>query len=180
MVIWTGRGILIVLVFFATGIILAPIVPKDYWNYVFAFASFITAAFSWFMGDKWNNEEGRPVIDVKTGQKIILKRNHSLFFIKMQYWGIIFSIIGLIILLKTSIIVSAISAICFAIVCFLIYRNRRSLNTISNKPAMNSFVNDRIKKPIRIEPVINETVESEAERLKRRQEKEDPSRFMPK
>ena len=178
MIIWSGRGILIVLVFFMTGMIFTPIVPKDYWGYVFAFAAFVTAAFSWFLGDIWNNEEVRRLIDEKTGQKIIMKRNHSLFFIKMQYWGIIFSVIGIIILINMSLIIAIIALISTIVIGFLIYRNKGIMN---NSVIQNPMIKPQnIKKQNNPDISLNKNIESEAERLKRRQEKEDPSRFMPK
>ncbi len=178
MIIWSGRGILIVLVFFVTGMIFAPIVPKEFCGYVFAFASFVTATFSWFLGNAWNNEDGRIVIDERTGQKLLIKRNHSLFFIKMQYWGIIFSVIGIIILFNMSIIVTIIALVCLIIIGFLIYRNKIMINNSATQEARIESQNT--KKQKNPELLIDKDIESEAERLKRRQEKEDPSRFMPK
>ena len=40
----------------------------------------------------------RVLIDAETGKKVIFKGNHSLFWIKMEYWGPIFMVLGLIIL----------------------------------------------------------------------------------
>ncbi len=101
MVIWSGKGILSVLVLMACFFSLALIIPKEYSDYAFAISFFVAAAFSWFMGKKWNEVEGRIVIDKVTGEEILLKPSHSLFFIKMQYWGIIFGVFGLIILVQT-------------------------------------------------------------------------------
>ena len=178
MVIWSGRGILIVLIFFLIGIIFAPLVPKDYWNYVFAFASFVTAAFSWFFGDQWNNEEGRVATDNNTGQKLIIRRKHSLFFIKMQYWGIILSIIGIIILFYTSTIAAIIALICVIGVGFLIYKNKE----IQNKTAVMNIKDkkNKITMENNSDRSTSKDIGEEAERLRRRQEKEDPRRFMPK
>ena len=80
--------------------VLVSVFPKEQGDYAFILAFFTAGAFSWFMGKKWNEEEARTVIDKATGQEIILKPNHSLFWIKLQYWGIIFGVFGLIILIQ--------------------------------------------------------------------------------
>jgi len=179
MIVWSGRGILIVLVFLVSGLVFTPFFPKEDWGYVFAFSSFVTAAFSWFLGILWNNVEARIMIDEKTGQKIILKRNHSLFFIKMQYWGVIFSIIGIIILFNMLIMVGVIALIVTLLAVFFIYKNARIMNPQFIQSEMNNA--KTIKKQTPISAPVNPDIEkeAEAERLKRKQEKEDPSRFMP-
>ena len=100
MIVWSGKGILSVLVLIVTLLLLIMILPREQGNLAFMIGFFVAAAFSWFMGKKWNEEEGRTVIDKATGQEIEIKPNHSLFWIKMQYWGIIFGIFGMIILIQ--------------------------------------------------------------------------------
>ena len=100
MVVWSGKGILSVFVLIATFLSLAFVLPTELGDYAFVFGFFVAGAFSWFMGKKWNEEEGRTVIDKATGQEFHLKANHSLFWVKMQYWGIIFGLFGLIILIQ--------------------------------------------------------------------------------
>jgi len=99
MIVWSGRGFLSVLVLILSFMFLVAIVPRDQSEYVFTLSFFTAGLFSWFMGKKWNEQEGRIFIDKTTGQEINFKPNHSLFWIKMQYWGIIFGVIGLLILL---------------------------------------------------------------------------------
>jgi hypothetical protein len=101
MVVWSGKGFFSVLVLVISFILLVSIVPKEQANYALVLSLFIAGAFSWFMGKKWNDQEGRTMIDKATGQEIMLKPNHSLFWIKLQYWGIIFGVFGLIVLINT-------------------------------------------------------------------------------
>ena len=100
MIVWSGRGFLIVIVLLVTLFALVSVLPTELAEYGFVITCFITGVFSWFMGKKWNEEEGQIVIDKATGQEIELKRNHSLFWIKMQYWGPICAVLGLIILVQ--------------------------------------------------------------------------------
>jgi hypothetical protein len=101
MIVWSGKGFLAVLILIISFGLFVNVFPKEQGDYAFVLAFFIAGAFSWFMGKKWNEESGRTVIDKVSGQEIILKENHSLFWIKLQYWGIIFSAFGLIILIQT-------------------------------------------------------------------------------
>ena len=100
MIVWTGRGILAVLVLIASFAILTLIVPKELTDVVFVGSFLITAAFSWYFGKKWNGGEGHLVIDKETGQEFSLKSNHGLFWINLEYWGIIFAVFALIIMVQ--------------------------------------------------------------------------------
>lgn len=100
MIVWSGKGFLSVLVLVVTFVLLVMILPKEQADLAFIGGFFVAAAFSWFMGKKWNEEEGRTMIDKATRQEIVIKPNHTLFWIKMQYWGIIFGVFGLIILIQ--------------------------------------------------------------------------------
>ncbi|BFK80679.1 hypothetical protein I3900191A7_08240 [Clostridium baratii] len=42
------------------------------------------------------NDEGKTYINKETGKEVILRKKHSFFFIDIDYWGIIFPIIGII------------------------------------------------------------------------------------
>ncbi|WP_020530006.1 hypothetical protein [Flexithrix dorotheae] len=100
MVVWSGRGILSVLVLIVSFVLGVKLFPPAYSDYAFVLAFFLAGAFSWFMGKKWNEKEGRTVIDKATGQEIVFKPNHSLFWIKMQYWAFIFGAFGLLFLVQ--------------------------------------------------------------------------------
>ena len=100
MIVWSGRGFLSVIVLILSFVLLVPILPKEQGDYGFIVSLLIAGAFSWFMGKKWNEQVGRTVIDKNTRQEMVLKQNHSLFWIKMQYWGLIFAALALIILIQ--------------------------------------------------------------------------------
>lgn len=106
MIVWSGRGILAPLVFIASMflfvILLGESSIKPEYPFIAAFT--ITGFFSYFMGKKWNTQEGRTFIDKASGQEVTIRPNHSLFWIPMQYWG--FISIGLAIVIAISTLVS--------------------------------------------------------------------------
>ena len=57
----------------------------------------IAGAVIWYFGNRINKGEDRTYIDQETNEEIIIstKNHHTLFFIPIQYWGIIVGIIGI-------------------------------------------------------------------------------------
>ncbi len=99
MLIWSGKGILSVLVLLLSFVVFISVFPQGYFAYAFSLPFLVTGIFSWVMGRKWNRENGRILVDKDTGQEFQMKPNHSLFWIKLQYWGPIFFVIGLLVML---------------------------------------------------------------------------------
>lgn len=95
MIIWSGKGVLAVLV-----LLVALLITTQIWSASHEFdialgaALILAAVFSWFMGRKWNSAEGKVFIDKESGQEMMVKPNHSIFWIKMEYWGVIFALMG--------------------------------------------------------------------------------------
>lgn len=52
---------------------------------IFGFAA---AAAIWFVGQALNSVPGRVLVDPSTGQRVVLRKRHDLFFIPMQWWAI--------------------------------------------------------------------------------------------
>ncbi|GAA4274746.1 hypothetical protein U6A24_21705 [Aquimarina gracilis] len=100
MIVWSGRGFLSILVLAVVLVTLTSFLPKEQNNLSFAISLFVAGIFSWIMGKKWNESNQKKFIDKETGEEIILKPNHSLFWIKMQYWGIIFGVLGIVMLVR--------------------------------------------------------------------------------
>lgn len=61
-------------------------------------ALLITGACCWFLGRYLHRQPPRLVMDRATGQQAEVKPNHHLMFIKLEYWGVIFMVVGLAIL----------------------------------------------------------------------------------
>jgi protein-S-isoprenylcysteine O-methyltransferase Ste14 len=169
MIVWTGRGFLIVLVFIACMFLGVSLFPKDMADYVFVFAGLLSAIFSWFAGIAWNTKKDKVITDDETGQKILLKGGiHKLFWIPMQYWGIILSILSIIILFQNSIWMAVGTSVIFCAI-IIIYKMRGSEKN-------------------KIEPTTNTESEllystnkiSKTEEGITKEDKEDISRFMPK
>lgn len=183
MIVWSGKGFLSALVLLATLFISIWLLPDSLSDYSFVIASFISAGFSWIYGNKWNKQNERIVTDDKTGQKLIIRSNHTLFWIPMQYWGIIFSVFGIVILFQNSILLAIVSIVVFGgffLIEFL--KNKPKSYTPKNVFANSGFKTARTKKREQFEEAerLRKQAEEEEERIRRRKEKEDPGRFMPK
>lgn len=102
MIIWSGRGIWILFVFAFTTIGIVLFRPYYFiiGLYPVIIGLLVTALFSWLAGKSWNSK--KEEINEGTGQ-IKYRKKHSLFWIPMQYWGIILPIIAVIILAHRSI-----------------------------------------------------------------------------
>ncbi len=172
MIVWSGRGFLIVLVFIAGMFLGNAIFPDNMADNVFVFAGLLTAIFSWFAGIAWNTNNERVVTDDKTGRKMIIRGSHGLFWIPMQYWGIILTILSIVILAQNSIWMAAATTAIFGSI-LLIYRLKKSdkvrMEAVSTIKTSTEQYQPRV-----------DNLETEEERLKRRAEREDHSRFMPR
>ncbi|WP_422360404.1 hypothetical protein [Reichenbachiella sp.] len=94
MIIWSGRGILTPLILIASIVLFISISSESVGVYTFPLSILLAGAANWYLGKKWNNTPDRIVVDETTGERIELKSNHTLFWIKMEYWGVLFSVIG--------------------------------------------------------------------------------------
>lgn len=100
MLVWTGRGILVVIVPLFCNLVLANALPYAIAEYGIVAGFCIGGAFCWFMGNKWNNAESQTFVDKETGEEVVFKPDHSFFWIPMQYWGGILVAVGAYILYK--------------------------------------------------------------------------------
>ncbi|SMD36230.1 hypothetical protein SAMN04488029_2785 [Reichenbachiella faecimaris] len=95
MIIWSGRGILTPLILVTSVVLFISISSEEIGVYTFPISILLAGVANWILGKKWNSASGRIVVDEATGERIELKSNHTLFWIKMEYWGVLFGIIGL-------------------------------------------------------------------------------------
>ncbi|MDG3583212.1 hypothetical protein [Galbibacter pacificus] len=177
MIIWSGRGFLIALVLFASLFAGFYFLPKESSDYGFVFAAFLTGFFSWAFGRKWNRADNRVFIDEKTGQRFRIKNNHTLFWIPMQYWGIILPILGIVILFQNSTLIAVIATIILVGIIIFQFNRNKTKKPISNHGNLQTSPKRNKKTEVEIEQNKPDSFE---DREKRRKEKEDPSRFMPK
>lgn len=55
----------------------------------------LSSVLVYFIGCKLNNKPGRILIDPENNEKIELKDTHTMFWIPLQYWGVIVFGIGI-------------------------------------------------------------------------------------
>ena len=54
----------------------------------FALGLAVAAAVNWLVGVRLNRRPGRELIDPRTGERVLLRRRHRLFWVPMQYWSV--------------------------------------------------------------------------------------------
>ena len=104
-VIWEGHGylaVLIPIIIFLLYIAIETVFTgsEDLSSLGVIFCLALSSYLLWIIGKRLNRNNRRRLIDPETNEEVILKINHSLFFIKIQYWGLmlgIFTVIGTII-----------------------------------------------------------------------------------
>lgn len=62
---------------------------------VFGVSVLVAAVANWFAGKALNGKPGRELMDPVTGQRIVLRSKHDLFFVKMEYWSVPLALLGL-------------------------------------------------------------------------------------
>lgn len=50
-------------------------------------AGLVAAVAVWFIGSYLNSRPGRALIDKQTGEEVVIRPSHDLFFIPMQWWS---------------------------------------------------------------------------------------------
>ncbi|AWN47605.1 hypothetical protein DK419_15885 [Methylobacterium terrae] len=99
MIIWSGWGMLSALIA-AAGLVgsvlldpaLARIGIPTPTGVVLVWAT--AAALNWWLGTRLNNRPGRELVDPRTGQIVVLRRRHTLFWVPMQYYSILMVLLG--------------------------------------------------------------------------------------
>ena len=170
--IWKGRGFLTVLVLVASFLILLFTLPDGNATLGFTLPLFISGVFSFIFGNKWNNPL-KYYIDPKSGKKAILRNQHTLFWINMEYWGIILIVIGMAFITKQAMITFTIGAILLAFYIIYKYKKNNQLPLYKGKREVAetspvTLATEEVKK------------ESAEEIMQRKKDIDDPARFMPK
>jgi hypothetical protein len=107
MLIWRGWGILAALIPFLALVVVQLVVnallgPGTYTrnsDWFSPIALLVGAAVLWPLGRRLNGGSGRTLVDPQTGQQVVLRRDHSLFFVKIEYWAVILAVVALIMLI---------------------------------------------------------------------------------
>ena len=104
MIIWSGWGFLIAIIIFINSLIgelLCRVITRDnqYYqqhNWPITVVLIISGVICWFLGKYLNSSNGKLYIDKETGEEVQISKKHTFFFIKMEYWGPILGVIGLV------------------------------------------------------------------------------------
>lgn len=107
MFIWQGAGavvlIIAILAALLTNIVTSRVFDENNYfqthSWAQAVALWLSGAGCWFLGRYLHGRPGQIVIDKATGVAVTVKPVHSMFFIKLEYWGPILLVIGLCVLL---------------------------------------------------------------------------------
>lgn len=107
MVVWKGWGLSIVGFIFIF-VLLIELLVEHYIGvgqyktlaWPIPLAILLGAILTTVVGIMLNKKPARVLIDTETGEKVELKPEHSLFWIPMQYWGIILVALSALIYLK--------------------------------------------------------------------------------
>ena len=102
MIIWTGKGFLIAIFVFGCSLAANLITNgttggEVYWEshkWPLGIAMLVAAAISWPVGQYLANKDGRTLVDKATGEEVLVGGDHSLFFIKVRWWGPILCVLG--------------------------------------------------------------------------------------
>jgi hypothetical protein len=101
MIIWSGLGFLVFIFAFGCSLgmnlFVRPLFGDGYYQthaWPLALALVVAGILTWFVGNALHRRPGKVFIDKETGREVLLGQNHSLFFIKMHYWGPILIALG--------------------------------------------------------------------------------------
>jgi hypothetical protein len=102
MIIWNGLGYLVAVVGFAalilTEVLAEKITGDDQFyqqhGWVILIGMLVAAASTYGLHRLLPLQKGRVVIDKETGQEMVLRSNHSLFFIPVKWWPLVFVVLG--------------------------------------------------------------------------------------
>jgi hypothetical protein len=101
LLIWKGWGIVVVgiaLLAATAAIVIAEwLQASKQGTDVMAAGSLILAGIAtWYVGKRMNRDMDRKLVDPKTGQEVVVRNDHSLFFIRVEWWGPILVVLGVI------------------------------------------------------------------------------------
>jgi len=110
MVVWTGYGLLTVLIAFVLGAVGEGVVQPALRGVAAGFPSgtglaiglVVAAVVNWLVGTLLNRHPGREPIDPRTGQPVVLRQRHTLLFIPMQFWSVVLLVAGIVCIIVPS------------------------------------------------------------------------------
>jgi hypothetical protein len=52
-------------------------------------------AITWFLGKRMNRNAERTLVDPNTGEPVVIRNHHTLFFVRVEWWGPIMAVLGI-------------------------------------------------------------------------------------
>ena len=107
MLVWQGWGILVVGVAFALIVVVSAIwtvvfgetsVNNNY-SVILGVAFLLSSPIIHVLGKRLEARPGRTMIDKETGQEVVLRDAHTLFFVRLRYWALISAVLGAVLLI---------------------------------------------------------------------------------
>jgi hypothetical protein len=101
-IIWSGKGYLVAVITFGSSLVAELTTDfvtgnRTYWfahRWPLAVSLLFSAVVCWFVGRVFWNQDARSLIDPKTGEEVVLRASHTLFFIPIIWWGPLLAVIG--------------------------------------------------------------------------------------
>jgi hypothetical protein len=103
MIVWRGWGILVAIVA-AVAVALVQVGSNALFgegtyarhsDWLFPLGLLLAALLIWPLGRRLNRGGERTLLDPATGQPVVMRRDHSLFFIRMEHWAPILAVAAL-------------------------------------------------------------------------------------
>lgn len=99
MIIWRGWGIVVVgialLAALAAGAV-AEALNTESTTTLLGIFLIPAGILTWFVGKRMNRDSERTLVDPKTGEPVVIRNDHSLFFVRVEWWGPIMVVAGII------------------------------------------------------------------------------------
>ncbi len=89
MIIWQGFGFLAALIPFVLLVLLSLLDKSNTFTYGNELVLVVSAIAVWLVGKKLNGAKGKVLIDPEIKQEVLLKNKHTLFWIPMEWYGLL-------------------------------------------------------------------------------------------
>lgn len=102
LLIWKGWGVVVIgiaLLWLFIGGAAAAVVHADQTGTaaVAALCLVPAGAMTWWVGKRLNRNTTYALVDPKTGAPVVIRREHSLFFLAVEWWGPVLAAIGVLV-----------------------------------------------------------------------------------